>query len=274
MKTTTPAHHIRPHGLLARRAAPAVLAMPLLIGLLAFPSTAHAMGVSSDKSLYDLYKEGGPIMHIIALCSVAVTTIGGYCALMFRKKKLMPPALVSQLNNYMAQRDLESAYNLCNSSPCLMTEILSGSLTKANFERDMFNKTSMENHISDDCFRHETKMMVVVNYMNTFAVLAPMIGLLGTTAGMITSFSALTAGKAEATDLAKGIGEALIATAGGLLLAIPSMFLYFFFRGLITSNMADLHKTLSHMLDLFTGEAHSSAPVQAQTAEPTGTQEA
>jgi biopolymer transport protein ExbB len=141
-----------------------------------------------------------------------------------------------------------------------MTQILSGSLTKANFERDMFNKGSMENHISDECFRTETKMMVVVNYMNTFAVLAPMIGLLGTTAGMITSFSALTAGKAEATDLAKGIGEALIATAGGLLLAIPSMFLYFFFRGLITSNMADLHKALSHMLDLFTGEAHASTP--------------
>jgi len=139
-----------------------------------------------------------------------------------------------------------------------MTDILAGSLTKANLKRDMYTKSAMENYISDECFRNETKMMVIVNYMNTFAVLAPMIGLLGTTAGMITSFSALTAGKAEATDLAKGIGEALIATAGGLLLAIPSMFLYFFFRGLLTSNMADLHKTLSHMLDLFTGEAHSA----------------
>jgi len=247
MKTTTPAHHIRPHGLLARRAAPAVLALPLLIGLLAFPSTAHAMGVSSDKSLYDLYKEGGPIMHIIALCSVAVTTIGGYCALMFRKKKLMPPALVSQLNNYMAQRDLESAYNLCNASPCLMTEILSGSLTKANFERDMFNKTSMENHISDDCFRHETKMMVVVNYMNTFAVLAPMIGLLGTTAGMITSFSALTAGKAEATDLAKGIGEALIATAGGLGIAIIGVFFLNIYNEMLEKLKFDLETAATNV---------------------------
>ena len=103
-------------------------------------------------------------------------------------------------------------------------------------------------------------MMVVVNYLNTFAVLAPMIGLLGTVAGMITSFSALTAGKAEASDLAKGIGEALIATGGGLLLAIPAMFMYFFFRGMVTSNMADVHKALSHMLDLFTGEARGIPP--------------
>ena len=269
MTTQTQLIHSRSHGIPTRKTFPAILTLLLLLFLLGPISSAQAMGVSSDKSLLDLYKEGGPIMHIIALCSVAVTSIGGYCALMFRKKKLMPPALVGQLNNYMAQRDLESAYNLCNASPCMMTEILVGSLTKANFERDMFNKTSMENHITDDCFRHETKMMVVVNYMNTFAVLAPMIGLLGTTAGMITSFSALTAGKAEATDLAKGIGEALIATAGGLLLAIPSMFMYFFFRGLLTSNMADLHKTLSHMLDLFTGEAHSSTAVATlhQSAE-------
>jgi len=241
------------------------LALAIGACILAAPGSAHAMGVSSDKSLLDLYREGGPIMHIIALCSVAVTSVGGYCAFMFRKNKLMPPALVSQLNGHMAQRDLQSAYNLSNSTPCVMTDILSGSLTKANFERDMYNKTAMENHIGDECFRHETKMMVIVNYMNTFAVLAPMIGLLGTTAGMITSFSALTAGKAEATDLAKGIGEALIATAGGLLLAIPSMFMYFFFRGLLTSNMADLHKTLSHMLDLFTGEAHTAG---ASTNDP------
>jgi len=227
----------------------------LLLALL--PSTASAMEVASEKSLLDLYREGGPIMHIIALCSVAVVALGSYCFVMFRKAKLMPEAIVSQLNTLMAARDLQAAYDFCQAHPCLLTHILAGALMKANFERDMYNKNAMENAVSDDCFREETKMMVVVNYMNTFAVLAPMIGLLGTVAGMITSFSALTAGKAEASDLAKGIGEALIATGGGLLLAIPSMFLYFFFRGLLTSNMADVHKALSHLLDLFTGEAHS-----------------
>lgn len=227
------------------------------------------MGVATNKSLLDLYRDGGPIMHLIALCSVSVVALGAYCVVMFRKGKLMPPNVVSHLNSLMSQRDLQAAYEFCNTSPCLLTRILAGSLTKANFERDMYNKSAMENSIADDCFREETKMMVIVNYLNTFAVLAPMIGLLGTVAGMITSFSALTAGKAEATDLAKGIGEALIATGGGLLLAIPSMFLYFFFRGMLTSNMADVHKTLSHILDLFTGEAHGAPPA----AQPLYTEE-
>jgi biopolymer transport protein ExbB len=220
------------------------------------------MGVASDKSLLDLYRDGGPIMHLIALCSVAVVALGSYCTIMFRKGKLMPAKVVLRLNKLIGQRDLPAAYQICQDHPGPLTSALAAALTKANFERDMFNKSAMENSIADDCFREETKMMVVVNYLNTFAVLAPMIGLLGTVAGMITSFSALTAGKAEATDLAKGIGEALIATGGGLLLAIPAMFLYFFFRGMLTTNMADVHKVLSHMLDLFTGEAQAD-PAQA-----------
>lgn len=261
----TPAAKIHP-GKSPRRAKcsiPSILGACALVIVLS-PCTASAMGVATDKSLLDLYKEGGPIMHLIALCSVAVVSLGSYCFLMFRKAKMMPPALVTELDGLMVQRDLATAYQTCKSKPCVLTNVLSGALTKANFERDMFNKTSMENSIADDCFREESKMMVVVNYLNTFAVLAPMIGLLGTVSGMITSFSALTAGKAEATDLAKGIGEALIATGGGLLLAIPAMFLYFFFRGLLTSNMADIHKALSHMLDLFTGEAHGSPPSATQ----------
>jgi len=241
-------------------------------GALLWPLTASAASVESHKSMLDLYREGGPIMHLIALCSVATLSLGAYCAIMFRKGKLMPPNIVSHLNSLIGQRDLVAAYEFCQANPGPLTHALAPALTKANYERDMFNKGAMENTIADECFREETKMMVIVNYLNTFAVLAPMIGLLGTVAGMITSFSALTAGKAEATDLAKGIGEALIATGGGLLLAIPAMFLYFFFRGMVSTNMADVHKTLSHMLDLFTGEAggvpSQPVPQEAYGAQP------
>jgi len=252
----------------------------LTFGLLAaaFLLAPHdASAAESSKSLLDLYREGGPIMHLIALCSVGTLAVAVYCGLTYRKAKMLPPDAVSHLNELMTRRDLATAYAFCETTPGPLTHALSSALTKANFERDMYNKSAMENAVADDCFRSETKMMVVVNYLNTLAVLAPMIGLLGTVSGMITSFSALTAGKAEASDLAKGIGEALIATGGGLLLAIPSMFLYFFFRGMVSSNMADLHKALSHMLDLFTGEAHGApppAPGSYQAEAPTQSVEA
>ena len=246
--------------------------LALALGLafaFAAPLTASAAGTETQKSLLDFYREGGSVMHLIALCSMATMALCAYCSLMFRKGKLMPAPLIGHLNALIAQRELPAAYEFCQANPGPLTRALSSALTKANYDRDMYNKSAMENAVADDCFREETKMMVVVNYLNTFAVLAPMIGLLGTVAGMITSFSALTAGKAEASDLAKGIGEALIATGGGLLLAIPAMFMYFFFRGMVTSNMADVHQSLSHMLDIFTGEARGIPPTSRQpTAGP------
>ncbi len=212
-----------------------------------------------DKSLLDIYRDGGPVMHLIALCSVGMIALSGFCGLSYRKSRLMPDTLVNALNELMSQRDVPGAFHLCRQYPGPLSAALMSALVKANFERDMFNKTAMENAVADECFREETKMMVVINYLNTLAVMAPMIGLLGTVIGMISSFSALTAGKAEATELAGGIGEALVATAGGLFLAIPSMFLYFYFRGQAQAQMADLHKALSTMLDLFTGEVSSES---------------
>ena len=206
------------------------------------------------------------MMHLIALCSIAAMALSVFCYVTYRKTRMLPPGVVEKLNALLSHKNLEEAYRCCQNHPGPLTMALSSALTKANYERDMYNKTAMENAIADECFRAETKMMSTVNYLNTLAVLAPMIGLLGTVSGMISSFSALTAGKAEASDLAKGIGEALVATGGGLLLAIPSMFLYFAFRGLIASNMADVHATLSHMLDRFTGEAHGTPPPVAHTS--------
>lgn len=194
-------------------------------------------------------------MHVIAFCSVATLALGVYCAMMYRKGRMIPPHVVARLNDLLVSGDISGALQYCGENPCPLTQAVASALAKADL--DISNKPAMESAIADDCFHAETKMMVVVNYLNTFAVLAPMIGLLGTVSGMITSFGALTAGKAEATDLAKGIGEALIATGGGLLLAIPSMFLYFFFRGLVSASMADVHKSSCRLIDLlpFTSRA-------------------
>jgi biopolymer transport protein ExbB len=239
---------------------PYTIATRFLMLFLSVPHPARAGSPDGGKSLLELYQEGGPVMHLIALCSVAALALAVFCHFTYRRANLLPEALVGQLNQLLSLRDLHEAYRCCQARPGPLTLALSNALTKANYSRDMYNKAAMENALTDECFRSETKMMTVVNYLNTLAVLAPMIGLLGTVSGMISSFSALTAGKAEAADLAKGIGEALVATGGGLLLAIPSMFLYFYFRGVVSSNMADVHATLSHMLDRFTGEAHGTPP--------------
>ena len=214
----------------------------------------------STRSLLDLYHEGGFVMHVIACCSVMGVALALHCTIMLRKRAMLRSDLINQLNELVSQRDLNQAYKVCELHPGPLTRALKTALIRANFERDMYNKSAMSDAIADECMREETKMMVTVNYLNTLAVIAPMIGLLGTVSGMVKGFAALNAGKADTGELAKGIGEALIATGGGLILAIPAMLMFFVFRGMLSSNMTDVHGALSHMLDRFTGEAHGTPP--------------
>ena len=81
-----------------------------------------------------------------------------------------------------------------------------------------------------------------------------MLGLLGTVTGMIASFDQLAAGKSEPQDLAGGIGEAMITTAGGLIVGIPAMFFYFFFKTRLTTIMSDVQKNATFVLDVLSGE--------------------
>ena len=67
----------------------------ILSGGMLLPATAEASGVVTNKSLLDLYREGGPVMHIIALCSVVTLALGTYCGIMYRKAKMMHASLVS-----------------------------------------------------------------------------------------------------------------------------------------------------------------------------------
>jgi biopolymer transport protein ExbB len=226
----------------------------------------------TNKSLFDFYQAGGPWMHPIALCSIAAVAFAVFCGIQVRKARIMPPALVSALNDLMNQRQITKAYQLCQQENNPLSAIMSSALVKASFERDMYNKTAMESALADSLQVEETKMMNLVNGLNYVGQIAPMLGLLGTVVGMIQSFDSLAAGKSEPSDLAAGIGVAMLTTASGLLVAIPSMAAYFYFRTQLLGIMSDMHKTCTRMLDLFTGEMNldgSRAPTGMTQNIPT-----
>jgi biopolymer transport protein ExbB len=207
-----------------------------------------------DKSLLDIYGDGGMWMHPILLTSFAAVAVLGFCAVMLRKSRMMPPLLVQELNGMMVGRQVSEAHQLCLSQNSPLAAVMGSALTKANMEQPMFNKQSMEAAAAEALYAEESKMGIWVNYLNVCAQIAPMLGLLGTVVGMIEAFNQLASGKAEPSDLAQGIGVAMITTAGGLLVAIPSMAAYFYFKGQLTIIMTDMQKAASRMLDLFTGE--------------------
>lgn len=91
-----------------------------------------------------------------------------------------------------------------------------------------------------------------VAFLADIGTIAPMLGLLGTVIGIVQSFGviAVDAAATRPTMLAAGIGEALIATAAGLLIGIPSMAAYSFFRGRVQALISDLEGASAHLLAL------------------------
>ena len=184
--------------------------------------------VIETKSLGDVYTQGGWIMHVLLVCSIGTIAIVVYCFVQITPKKMVPKNLVESINRTMQKRDIQNAYALCEENPNSFSRVISAALLKANFDRDLANKGSMEQAAVETIEQEETKQMLWVNYLNVFATLAPMIGLLGTVWGMIESFDQLARGASEPQDLAGGIGKAMSTTAGGLIVGIPAMFFYFF----------------------------------------------
>lgn len=210
---------------------------------------------AKDRTLLDLYRTGGLVMHPLAAMSVALIVIAVWLQLALTKGKLMPPEELAAYSGFLSQRQVEEAYRYARQRPSLLSRSLAAALVKANLHRDLFNKPAMETAAADLLYHEEGRLISWVQYLNVISTLAPMLGLLGTVTGMIASFEQLKRGQATPTDLAGGIGEAMVATATGLLLAIPAMFCFFHYRNLVSTSVADVGQRVGRLLDLFTGEA-------------------
>jgi len=225
----------------------------------AAPPSGDEPEVVATKTALDYYRSGGVMMHFLLLCSIGTIAVLGYSFLNVSRKKMMPQGLMDSLLRQLQSHQVGEAYSLCQENRNAFTNVVGSALLKVNFERDLANKASMEQAVIDSLEEEETKQMLWVNYLNVFATIAPMIGLLGTVSGMIMSFDQLAAGKSDPSDLAGGIGIAMITTAGGLLVGIPAMFFYFFFRNRVMAIMTSIQKNATFLIDVLSGEVRLSS---------------
>ncbi len=248
-----------------------LLVLLFVLGFLCVPLLlAQEEPVSSapvqTKSLLDLYLQGGLLMHPILLCSIGTIAVASFCFIQINPMKMAPKPQLDSLTHFMRVRDPGSAYELCQQNPNTLANTVSAALLKVNFERELANKISMEQAAAETLSGEETRLMIWVNYLNVFATIAPMLGLLGTVTGMIESFDQLAAGKSEPQDLAGGIGQAMLTTAGGLIAGIPAMFFYFFFRNKLMVAINDIQRNVTFLIDILSGELKLDSAVEETTS--------
>ncbi|MEM1059536.1 MAG: MotA/TolQ/ExbB proton channel family protein [Verrucomicrobiota bacterium] len=176
-----------------------------------------------DKTFIDVFLEGGPVMWPLLFASILVVsfTLEGFFKL--RKNKLAPPALAAQLQDLMTQQDYQGAWTACQSNKSFLSRVVATGL-----ERLGHGKDSVEFALQEASLREGTKVKSNTQYLSVIGVVSPMIGLTGTVIGMIRAFQALgQTGIGDPSALSAAIGEVLVATAGGLAVAIPA-FVFFY----------------------------------------------
>ena len=177
--------------------------------------------------MLELVKSGGWLMAPIIVCSIAAMAIVAERLWSLQRERVVPEDLVVHVWQWASTDELteERMQALREGSP--LGRILASGLAGRDLDREIMKESIEEvgRHVVHDLERY-------LNALGTIAAITPLLGLLGTVIGMIDVFAVITAqGVGEPRVLAGGISEALITTAAGLTVAIPSLLFHRLLRG-------------------------------------------
>jgi biopolymer transport protein ExbB len=200
--------------------------------------------------MLELFKAGGWLMIPLFICSVISIAIIAERFWSLQKKRIAPGELVTQIWQWLQYKQVDEHRIKALQANSPLGQVLAAGLIARNSSRDI-TKESIQ-----DVGRHVTVAMERnLNTLGTIAAISPLIGLLGTVIGMIKVFAVITAeGVGNPETLAGGISEALITTATGLVVAIPSLIFYRYFRGKINKLVVGMEEQAMQLIEILHGE--------------------
>lgn len=201
--------------------------------------------------MFEILKAGGWVMYPIILCSVIAMTIIIERFWSLRRRYVLPSGLTQQVSKWVQEGgkvDNKRLEILRNNSP--LGKVLAAGLVNMEHGREMM-KASVEEVGSQ--IVHELERYL--NTLGTIAEIAPLLGLFGTVTGIIRMFAAIgVVGLGNPSALSAGLSEALIATAAGLAVAIPTVVFYRYFRGLVDELVVSMEQEALKLIDTLHGD--------------------
>lgn len=185
-------------------------------------------------STYRSIAQGGWIMIPISFCSIASIALIVERAIALRSASLAPRGIVDSVRALIRERKVSEAQALCRATPSAAGRVLVSGLSVLDLDRnvvvDEFERAAKQESI---------RMEAGLTLLGTLAAGGPLLGLFGTVTGMIRTFSAIrTAGIGDPLQLSAGISEALLSTAGGMVVGIPALVFHRYFLRKIDENLA------------------------------------
>ena len=204
--------------------------------------------------MFEIVKAGGLMMGPIIFASIVTAAIFLERLWTLQTKRVLPAELTEKVWRWVEQRQIQDKHIAALQQNSPLGKILAAGLANRNRDRVIIREAI------EDTGRHVVhELDRFIGTLGTIASLSPLMGLLGTVFGMIRTFNAITvAGIGNPASLAGGIAEALITTAAGLTVAIPSLLAYKYLRGRVQTLVVQMEKEATKLVEALEAQARES----------------
>lgn len=205
------------------------------------------------SNIAGVFHKGGLLMIPIALCSVVLLAFVFERFTSLRRGRVIPKPFVTRFLQQIGDRELDrdQALELCEQNGSPVAQVFAGAVRKWGRPA-----VEVEQGIIDAGERVTTGLRRHLRVLHGISTVAPLLGLLGTVTGIIHSFNDIATRSAMGRPelLASGLSEALLTTAAGLVVAIPSMIFYMYFIGRVDRLIIDIDGLGQQLVDLISAE--------------------
>lgn len=192
----------------------------------------------------DLLRSGGPVLIAILLVSLYALYLFFARLLKLSKERMDVDRLMVRVNAAVRERNLEMALVACENHGGPIARVLKAALTRLPYGR-----AAVEAAFQEATLEEEQQLTKGLRPLGTIAQVAPLLGLLGTVTGMIVAFSEISQqGTGNPAALADGIGQALVTTAAGLIVAIPALIGYNYLSGRVDNILLEIERRREELM--------------------------
>jgi len=198
-------------------------------------------------SVFGLIHNAGVIGYLIVVLSIVSVALIIEHFLSIQREKMIPPDLVSEVDRLLQEEQYDEALGVCEMEPTFFTNVMAAGIAKIGMGLDEVEK-SVQEALESEQIRLQNK----ISWLSLIGNIAPMLGLLGTVMGMINAFQEIAQTRnPPPSKLAGGIYQALVTTTMGLIVGIPVLAFYFFFRNRLKQLVSETGLVVEDILDQF-----------------------
>ncbi len=193
---------------------------------------------------------GGPVMWPLLACAIISLTVMIERAWVITRAAADNEVLSEQVREHLTAGQIDAALAACDAHPGPVSGLLASGIRNRNMDSDTIERT-----MEELALRETPQLYRRLGWLDTIITIAPLLGLLGTVTGMIKTFSVIASvqGVNNTSHVTGGVGEALLATATGLAIAIVTLVGYNFLTEKVKEIIAEMEIRATQLMNILAG---------------------